>query len=187
MNTPPPSPLPPPSCSHPSSGFLGRSWFLFSKSLVMVQGQEETHISRKQWWWVTYDPIQPREVRGFGPAAFFPCALWVALRTMRLSVLSGNLLCWVSPRLVFGPCHQEFFTLEQAIAGWPANCPGAALGRESQPGLVFSILAQALAGKGNRMAGRALEGWTSGLAICMILGMVFSLCELQLSFFVSKM
>lgn len=52
---------------------------------------------------------------------FAPGAIWVALQTSRLPVLSENLARTVI-RLLFGPCHLCFFTLEQALRGQPADC-----------------------------------------------------------------
>lgn len=64
------------------------------------------------------------EGQGLWPgSAFLLKAVWIALQAKGLFVslflcLQGAWLCQLSLRLIFGPCHQELFTLEEAVALW---------------------------------------------------------------------
>lgn len=115
--------------------------------------------------------IWPRVWEAWARQPFPPGAIWIALQTSRLPVLSRNLALLSVTRLVFGPCYQEFFIPGQLSEEQPADCPcGYSRLRES----TWSSVLHSGPGFGwkRRIVARAPRGlgvWSHSLQLSLLL------------------
>lgn len=102
-------------------------WLLGGKLLTSVfrawlwvwTGRKCRRKSRAgEWWRALRRGPWLRKVRGFPPQDCLDSPARQGLFVSLFLCLQGTWLCWLSLRLIFGPCHQELFPLEQAIGLW---------------------------------------------------------------------